>query len=62
MITPIMMKTTKNINKPIKTHFWDAMLLNECQLVRPHNCLALTTQNQYLLMSIDSEFIMASKS
>ena len=62
MITPIMMKATKNINKPIKTHFWDAMLLNECQLVRPHNCLALTTQNQYLLMSIDSEFIMASKS
>ena len=57
-----MMKATKNINKPIKTLFWDAMLLNECQLVRPHNCLALTTQNQYLLMSIDSEFIMASKS
>ena len=47
MITPIMMKATKNINKAIKTHFWDAMLLNECQLVRPHNFLAWQTQNQY---------------
>ena len=42
MITPIMMKATKNINKPIKTLFWDAMLLNECQLVMPHNFLVLT--------------------
>ena len=61
MITPIMMKATKNINKPIKTHFWDAMLLNECQLVRPHNFLALTNPKS-ILMSIDFEFIRARKS
>ena len=61
MIMPIMMKATKNINKPIKTHFWDAMLLNECQLVRPHNFLALTNSKS-ILMSIDFEFIRARKS
>ena len=48
MITPIMMKATKNINKPIKTLFWDAMLLNECQLVRPHNFLVLTISKSIL--------------
>ena len=62
-----MMKATKNVNKPIKTHFWDAMLLNECQLVRPHNFLALTNSKSILmshiiLMSIDFEFIRARKS
>ena len=61
MIAPIIMKATKNINKPIKTHFWVAMLLNECPLVRPHNFLALTNSKS-ILMSIDFEFIRARKS
>ena len=51
---PIMMKAMKNINRPIKIHFWDAMLLFECQLIRLY----------YILhnMSIDFEFIRARKS
>ena len=48
-----MMKATKNINKPIKTHFWDAMLLNECQLVfKAYNFIALTNSKSILMSTV----------